>query len=68
MAFKGQRKTIPSARYGPALAVIEATGWTWEEYLAQPWDLVAEFIVRLDKQALASRPKPEKTHGIKRSA
>jgi hypothetical protein len=30
-------------------------GWTWQEYLEQPWDLVAEAEVRLSKRALAEK-------------
>jgi len=62
MAFRGSRKTLPSARYAAALNVIEATGWTWDEYLAQPWDLVVELETRIAKRALAQKPLGAK-HG-----
>ena len=62
MAFKGYGKTMPSSRYAAALNVIEATGWTYDEYLAAPWDLVVEEEVRIAKRALAQKPVGAK-HG-----
>lgn len=56
MAYKGLRKTVPSARYGGILDVLEATGWTLDEYLAAPYDLIDEMTTRLHKQALAGKP------------
>jgi hypothetical protein len=53
MAYKGLRKTVPHARYGSILDVLQETGWTLDEYLAQPYDLIDELTVRLQKQALA---------------
>lgn len=53
MAYKGLRKRVPAARYGALLDVIEATGWTYDELLAQPWDMVTEMMIRLQKRSLA---------------
>jgi hypothetical protein len=62
MAYKGLRKRVPSARYGGLLDIIEATGWTYDELLAQPWDLVTEMLIRLQKRALA-QAQPVRKHG-----
>lgn len=51
----GGRKTLPSSRYGEALAVMEAMHWTYDEYLAQPYDLIDEELTRLNKRALAEK-------------
>jgi hypothetical protein len=59
MAYRGQRKTVPSSRYAAILDVIEAMHWTLDEYLAQPYDLIDELKTRLRKQALATKV----THG-----
>ena len=53
MAFKGQRKGVPSARYAGICDVIETTGWTYDEVMAQPWDLVEELHIRLRKRRVA---------------
>jgi hypothetical protein len=58
MAYKGLRKTVPHARYGSILDVLQEMGWTLDEYLAQPYDLIDELTIRLHKQALGA-----KTHG-----
>lgn len=51
MLYAGQRHTLPGGRYTAALDVIEATGWTWEQYQAQPADLVTELHIRLCARA-----------------
>lgn len=33
-------------RYAVEIAVIEETGWSWQELLAAPADLVEEILVR----------------------
>ena len=64
----GGRRGVPASRYGSALMVMEEMGWTYAEYLAQPWDLIAEAETRLNKRALAEKRLAErnkrKTHGI----
>ncbi len=57
MLYKGLRPkgTVPSSRYCRELDIIEATGWTHDEYLAQPADLVTELHIRLVKRAAAQR-------------
>lgn len=57
MFYKGQRRTVPSARYGGLVDIIEATGWTLAELFAQPWDLITEMTVRQQKRALADRKR-----------
>jgi hypothetical protein len=39
---------------------MEAHGWTWDEYLNAPWDLVVEAEIRLSKRALAEKKAREK--------
>ncbi len=51
MLYAQQRHTLPSSRYGAVLDVIEATGWTWEQYLAQPADMITELHIRLRERA-----------------
>ncbi len=46
---------MPSSRYGLELAIMEAMHWTYDEYLDQPADLVAELAIRMEKRALAER-------------
>ena len=60
MFYGGQRKTLASSLYGVMIDVMETTGWTYEEYLAQPADLVDEMETRLiakSKAAAASAAK-----------
>jgi hypothetical protein len=52
MLYKGLRNTVPHSRYGNEIMVIEATGWTDDEYNAQPWDMVTELGIRLQKRAI----------------
>lgn len=37
-------------RYAVELAVIEETGWSWQELQAAPADLVEEILVRRDRR------------------
>ena len=50
MFYRGKRKTVPHSEYGIVLDILEATGWTWEEWQAQPSDLCDEMIVRFSKR------------------
>lgn len=51
MLFRGTRKTVPDSQYGIVLDILEATGWTWQEWQAQPSDLVDEMTVKFAKRA-----------------
>ncbi len=53
MLYAGSRKAVPSSRYGSILDVMEAMGWTFDDYLAQPADMIDELHVKLHKRALA---------------
>ena len=55
MAFGGRRKGVPASLYGEAIAVMEAFGWSWAEYLAAPDELVVEMECRLAGKAAAER-------------
>lgn len=57
MLYARSRHSVPSARYGAALDVMEALGWTYEQYLAAPYDLIDEEMIRLQKRALAQKPR-----------
>jgi hypothetical protein len=57
MFFRGDRKTVPASRYGAAISIIEATGWTYAQVLAQPDDLIDEFLIRLQKRARVQKEK-----------
>ena len=46
----GVSHTLPSSEYGIALDVLRETGWTYEEYLAQPADLIDELETRMVAQ------------------
>jgi len=43
--MRNQSLPMPG-RYAVELAVIEETGWSWQELLAAPADLVEEILVR----------------------
>ena len=51
MLFRGARKTVPASEYGIVLDILEATGWTWDEWRALPADLVDEMTVKFAKRA-----------------
>lgn len=55
MAFKRGKGSISHGLYTAALNVMDAMGWTWEEYLAQPDDLIAELEIRISKSGLARK-------------
>jgi len=57
MAFGGRRKGVPASLYGGAIAVMEAFGWSWAEYLAAPDELVCEMEARLAGRAAAERER-----------
>jgi len=66
MWFRGQRKTLPSSRYADYLAIAEAYGWTYDDYLNAPAELVDEMRLRLRARALAEQQaikKLETKHG-----
>lgn len=50
MYFKGQRKTVPSSRYWSYLLIIEETGWTLNDILDAPADLITEMAIRITKR------------------
>lgn len=60
MLYRGTRKTAPSTRYGVYLEVIESTGWTWQEMLSQPADLVDEYITKLAARAQVQEEQAKK--------
>lgn len=47
MFYRGNRKTVPSSRYGNLTELIEATGWDYWTLMQQPEDLVDEMIVKI---------------------
>ena len=47
MFYKGSRKTLPGSIYGVTIDILETTGWTYDEYLAQPADLIDEMEIRM---------------------
>jgi hypothetical protein len=51
MFYAGQRKTLASSLYGVTIDVLELTGWTYDEYLAQPADLIDEMETRMVAKA-----------------
>lgn len=53
MLYAKQRRTLPSSLYGEVLDVMEAYGWTWDEYCNAPDDLIVEATIRLQKQRQA---------------
>lgn len=54
MFYAGSRKTLPGSIYGVVIDVLETTGWTYEEYLAQPADLIDEMETRLIAKSKAA--------------
>ena len=42
---------MPASRWGDVIAVCEAMGWSYEEYLAAPMELVDEIMVRANAKA-----------------
>lgn len=54
MFYAGSRKTLASSIYGVVIDVLETTGWTYEEYLAQPADLIDEMETRLIAKSKAA--------------
>jgi hypothetical protein len=50
MLYRGKRTTVPASEYGIVLDILEATGWTWDEWQAQPADLADEMIVKFAKR------------------
>lgn len=65
MLYRGSRRTVPSTRFGAYLEIIEETGWTWQQLVAQPADLVDEYIVKLSARA---RVQEERTRKAERDA
>ena len=51
MLYAGQRHTLPHSEYGIVLDVMRETGWTWDDYLSQPADLIDELETRMIAQA-----------------
>ena len=51
MLYGGKRRTVPASEYGTVLDVLEETGWTWQEWQAQPHTLCDELLVRFAKRA-----------------
>ena len=49
--------------YGGAVDVMEMMGWTWDEYLDAPADLVDEIGARLAAKAAAARSPKRGTRG-----
>ena len=43
-----------------AIGVMQGMGWTWDEYLDAPDDLIQELEIRFAKQAAVSHIKPKK--------
>ncbi len=54
MFYKGSRKTLPGSVYGVTIDVLETTGWTYDEYLAQPADLIDEMETRMIAKSKAA--------------
>lgn len=55
MLFCSNGKRVAASRYGAEIAVLQEMHWTHDEYLAAPWDLVAEVTTLLQKRALKQR-------------
>lgn len=55
MLYMGLRHTVPSSRYARELNIIDATGWTYDQVLAAPADLIDEIEARLRGKAIAAR-------------
>ncbi len=51
MLYRSERSTVPASQYGIVLDILEETGWTWDEWRAQPAALCDEMIVRFRKRA-----------------
>jgi len=51
MLYRNERSTVPASQYGIVLDIMEETGWTWQEWQAQPAMLCDEMIVRFRKRA-----------------
>lgn len=66
MLFRGTRKTVPDSQYGIVLDILEATGWTWDEWRALPADLVDEMTVKFAKRAHEQNRKTRETNGKRR--
>jgi hypothetical protein len=57
--FRGDRNDVPSSLYGALPDLLERTGWTYQEYLEQPDDLVTEMMVRAERRALIQREREQ---------
>jgi len=69
MLYARGRKTVPSSAYGIDLDILEATGWTWQEWQTQPATLCTEMRVKFAKRArqqAKDTDKANRTHGKKR--
>lgn len=70
MYFAGQRKTLPASRYGDLLALMDATGWSYDEALSfyerAPEDLYREFEIRLWKKGVAAEEKAKEIEAMQR--
>jgi len=47
MAYSGQRKSLPSSRWGHVIDVLEETHWSFEAYCEAPGELVDELQIRI---------------------
>jgi hypothetical protein len=52
MFYRGTARKVPDSRWGGVLDVLEAFGWTYQEYQVQPWDLILEAHVKILKRAI----------------
>lgn len=57
MLALGQRRTVRGAQYGALIELMERTGWTYDELLAAPADLIDEMLARLSGLAAAERKR-----------
>jgi hypothetical protein len=55
MWYSGSRNSVPSARYHNERAVMRRYGWTYQQLLDQPWDLIAEDMIEISKEHLAAQ-------------
>lgn len=51
MLYEGQRRTVPSSKYGALLDLMERYGGTIEEWGEAPDELVQEALIRLQIEA-----------------
>lgn len=53
----GQRRTVRRSRYGALIELMERTGWTYDQVMDAPADLIDEMLARMSGIAAAERKR-----------